>query len=110
MPRMGKFPPFGKRFFRRARKLIGSCQFEHLWRIVALLASLQEGRSLSKFEDATGVRRSRQAISNFLTLADWNAPSCCGKPRSTNSNSWAFDQATPSIWCSTTRRSANVAS
>lgn len=74
MPRMGKFPPFGKRFFRRARKLIGSCHFEHLWRIVALLASLQEGRSLSKFEDATGVRRSRQALSNFLTLADWNAP------------------------------------
>jgi SRSO17 transposase len=74
MPRMGKFPPFGKRFFRRARKLIGSCRFEHYWRIVIVLASLQEGRSLSKLEDATGERRSRQAISNFLTLADWNAP------------------------------------
>lgn len=74
MPRMGKFPPFGKRFFRRARKLIGCCHFEHFWRIVVLLASLQEGRSLSKLEDATGTRRSRQAISNFLTLADWNAP------------------------------------
>ncbi len=74
MPRMGKFPRFGKRFFRRARKLIGSCHLEHLWRIVILLASLQEGRSLSKFEEATNDRRSRQAISNFLTLADWNAP------------------------------------
>jgi len=74
MPRMGRFPPFGKRFFRRARKLLGSCQMEHFWRIVILLASLQESRSLSKFEDATNDRRSRQAISNFLTLADWNAP------------------------------------
>jgi SRSO17 transposase len=74
MPRMGKFPPFGKRFFRRARKLLGSCHFEHLWRIVIALASLQEGRSLSKFEDAGNDRRSRQAISNFLTLAEWNAP------------------------------------
>ena len=74
MPRMGKFPPFGKRLFRRARKLLGSCHFEHLWRIVIALASLQEGRSLSKFEDASNERRSRQAISNFLTLAEWNAP------------------------------------
>lgn len=74
MPRMGKFPPFGKRFFRRARKLLGSCHFEHLWRIVVALASLERGRSLSKFEDASNERRSRQAISNFLTLAEWNAP------------------------------------
>jgi SRSO17 transposase len=71
---MGKFPPFGKRFFARARKLLGSCHLEHFWRLVIALASLQEGRSLSKFEDATNERRSRQAISNFLTLADWNAP------------------------------------
>lgn len=74
MLRMRKFPPFGKRFFRRARKLIGSCHFEHFWRVVMVLASLQEGRSLSKFEEATNSRRSRQAISNFLTVADWNAP------------------------------------
>jgi len=67
---MGKFPWFGKRFFRRARKLLGSCHFEHLWRIVIALACLQEGRSLSKFEDASSERRSRQAISNFLTEAD----------------------------------------
>jgi SRSO17 transposase len=71
---MGKFPAFGKRFFRRARKLVGSCHFEHFWRLVIALAALQEGRSLSKFMDASNERRSRQAISNFLTLADWNAP------------------------------------
>lgn len=39
-----------------------------------VLASLQEGRSLRKVEELTDSRRSRQAISNFLTLADWNAP------------------------------------
>lgn len=74
MPRMGKFPPFGKRFFRQARKLVGSCHFEHFWRMVLALAALQEGRSLSKVEDACDERRSRQAISNFLTTAEWNAP------------------------------------
>jgi hypothetical protein len=71
---MRQFPPFGKRFFRRARKLIGSCHFEYSWRIVTVLASLQKGHTLSKLEDATDERRSRQAISNFLTLAEWNAP------------------------------------
>jgi len=74
MPRMGKFPPFGKRFFRQARKLVGSCHFEHFWRMVLALAALQEGRSLCKIEDASDERRSRQAISNFLTTAEWNAP------------------------------------
>jgi SRSO17 transposase len=74
MPRMGKFPPFGKRFFRRARKTLGCCHFEHFWRVVIAIASLQEGRSLSKFEDAGNGRRSRQAISNFLTLGEWDAP------------------------------------
>jgi hypothetical protein len=71
---MRKFPPFGKRFFRRARKLIGSCHFEHFWRIVTVLASLRKGHSLSRLEDATDERRTRQAISNFLTLAEWDAP------------------------------------
>lgn len=73
MPRMGRFPPFGKRFFRLARKRLGSCQFEHFWRSVIALASLQEGRSLSRFQEASNDRRSRQAISSFLTLAEWNA-------------------------------------
>jgi len=74
MPRMGRFPFFGKRFFRRARKLLGACHAEHFWRIVVVLAGAQEGRSLSDVEDATQERRSRQAISNFLTTAEWNAP------------------------------------
>lgn len=74
MPRMGKFPAFGKRFFRLARKLLGSCHFEHFWRAVVTLASLQKGHSLSKLQAAGKERRSRQAISNFLTLAEWNAP------------------------------------
>ena len=37
MPRIGRFPPFGKRFFRRARKLVGSCHFAHFWRAVVAL-------------------------------------------------------------------------
>ena len=39
MIRMRKFPPFGKRFFRRARKLIGSCHFAHFWRVVIGIAN-----------------------------------------------------------------------
>lgn len=74
MPRMGRFPFFGKRFFQRARKLLGSCHMEHFWRVVIVLAAAQEGHSLSKMEDATNERRSRQALSNFLTIAEWNAP------------------------------------
>ena len=38
MIRMRRFPPFGKRFFRRARKLIGSCHFAHFWRMVMGIA------------------------------------------------------------------------
>jgi SRSO17 transposase len=47
---------------------------QHFWRVVVVLAAAQEGHSLSKMEDATCERRSRQAISNFLTVAEWNAP------------------------------------
>ena len=74
MPRMGKFPAFGKRFFRLARKLVGACHFEHLWRVVVVLAAAEQGRSLKRCAEVDHERRSRQAISNFLTLADWNAP------------------------------------
>jgi len=74
MPRMGKFPVFGKRFFRLARKLIGSCQFGHFWRIVVALAGMNGRRSLSRIEEAAKGRRSRQAISHFLTQAEWDAP------------------------------------
>lgn len=74
MPRMGKFPVFGKRFFRRARKLIGSCHFAHFWRVVVVLAAANGRRSLSRMEEAAKGRRSRQAISHFLTQAEWDAP------------------------------------
>jgi SRSO17 transposase len=74
MPRMGKFPVFGKRFFRRARKLIGSCQFAHFWRVVVALAAMNGRRSLGRIEEAAKQRRSRQAISHFLTQAEWDAP------------------------------------
>jgi SRSO17 transposase len=71
---MGKFPVFGKRFFRRARKLIGSCHFAHFWRVVVVLAAANGRRSLSRMEEAAKGRRSRQAISHFLTQAEWDAP------------------------------------
>ena len=74
MIRMRKFPPFGKRFFRRARKLIGSCHFAHFWRVVIGIASMQGGRSLRRMEGLFHNRRSRQAISFFLTRAQWDAP------------------------------------
>jgi len=74
MPRMGKFPVFGKRFFRIARKLIGSCQFGHFWRVVVVLAAISGRRSLSRIEESAKGRRSRQAISHFLTQAEWDAP------------------------------------
>ncbi len=32
MPKFTRFPFFGKRFFRQARKMLGSCEFQHLWR------------------------------------------------------------------------------
>lgn len=47
MTRMGIFPVFGKRFFRVARKLIGSCQFAHFWPIVVVLAAIDTLKALS---------------------------------------------------------------
>jgi SRSO17 transposase len=76
MPRIGKFPAFGKRFFRQARKIIGSCQFSHFWRLVTVIASMHGRRSLSRLRDSVEERdrRTRQAISHFLTQAQWDAP------------------------------------
>jgi hypothetical protein len=74
MPRIGKFPPFGKRFFRRARKLVGRCQFEHFWRAVMAIASLQGRRSLQRIEEVLNHHRTRQAIASFLNQALWDAP------------------------------------
>ena len=76
MPRIGKCPFFGKRFFRQARKLVGSCHFGHFWRLVIAIASLHGRRSRSRLQDAVqeGDSRTRQAISHFLTRAEWDAP------------------------------------
>ncbi len=74
MPRIGKFPPFGKRFFRRARKILGSCHFSHFWRAVMAIAAMQGKRSLKKLEAACRNHCSRQSIGFFLTKAHWDAP------------------------------------
>ena len=74
MPRIGRFPPFGKRFFRRARKLIGSCHFAHFWRAVVSLAAMQGRRSMRKLEAACRNHHTRQSIGFFLTKAHWDAP------------------------------------
>ena len=74
MPKITRFPFFGKRFFRRARKLVGSCEFQHLWRMVTVLAAMQGRRSLVRIEQLTGRQRARRAIAYFLTRAPWNAP------------------------------------
>ena len=74
MPKITRYPFFGKRFFRLARKLLGSCQFQHLWRIVVAIASMHGRRSLKRIVDLTDEERTRQALSHFLTQAEWNAP------------------------------------
>ena len=74
MPKITRFPFFGKRFFRLARKHLGSCQFQHLWRIVVAIAGMHGRRSLKRIEDLTDKERTRQAVSHFLTRAQWNAP------------------------------------
>jgi SRSO17 transposase len=74
LPKITFLPPSCKRFFRHARKIVGSCHRDHLWRVVILIASTHGHRSLSKIEKATGRRRSRQAISHFLSEAEWDAP------------------------------------
>ena len=74
MPRIGKFPFFCKRFFRRARKLVGRCKFEFLWRVVVAMASMHGRRSLSRIQERLDNFRTRQAIAYYLNDALWNAP------------------------------------
>jgi SRSO17 transposase len=74
MPRIGEYPPFGKRFFRLARKLIGSCHFQHFWRVVVAIAGMHGRRSLNRMQGLFKNRRTRQAIADFLKTADWDAP------------------------------------
>lgn len=74
MPKISRFPFFGKRFFRQARKMLGSCAFQHLWRLVVAIAAMHGRRSLKRIEDLIGKDRTRQAISHFLTQSEWDAP------------------------------------
>ena len=74
MPKITRFPFFGKRFFRQARKMLGCCEFQHLWRLVVALAAMHGRRSLQRIENLTDKERTRQAISHFLTRAEWDAP------------------------------------
>jgi DDE superfamily endonuclease len=74
MPRIGRFPAFGKRFFRRARKLIGSCHFAHFWRAVVSVAAMQGRRSMRKLEASCRNHQTRQSIGFFLSKAHWDAP------------------------------------
>lgn len=74
MPIIGRFPPFGKRFFRRARKVLGTAHFSHFWRAVAVLAGMHGRRSLDRMQKLMGGKRTRQAIAHFLTQAEWDAP------------------------------------
>jgi SRSO17 transposase len=69
-----RFPPFCKRYFKRVRKLIGSCHFSYFWRAVLSISSLSGKKSLSQFRKHSGAKRTRQAISHFLTKAQWDAP------------------------------------
>lgn len=74
MPKITRFPFFGKRFFRQARKMLGCCEFQHLWRLVVAISAMHGRRSLQRIEDLTDKQRTRQAISHFLTRAEWSAP------------------------------------
>lgn len=74
MPRIGRFPPFGKRFFRQARKMIGCCHFAHFWRVVITLAAMHGRRNLNRIEHACRNHHTRQSIGFFLTRAHWDAP------------------------------------
>ena len=74
MPRIGRFPPFGKRFFRRVRKLVGCCHFAHFWRLVLTLAAMNGRRNLKRIEQACRNHQTRQSIGFFLTQAHWDAP------------------------------------
>ena len=69
MPGIGRFPTFCRRFFRRARKLIGASHFAHFWRIVVALAGVHGRRSLVRIRRLCKNRRNRQAIPHFPTQA-----------------------------------------
>jgi hypothetical protein len=74
MVKIGRFPRFGKRFFRRIRKQMGRGNFEHFWRLAMALASVSGRHNLSRLHQAGGGPCTRQALSYFLEHAAWEAP------------------------------------
>jgi hypothetical protein len=74
MPTIGRFPPFGKRFFRRVRKALGCGRFGHFWRLAVAIASMPGRRSIARVRSLHRGYRTRQAIAHFLNHADWDAP------------------------------------
>jgi hypothetical protein len=74
MPTIGRFPPFGKRFFRRIRKQLGPGHFGHFWRLAMAVASMPGRRSIARMRKLHRDYRTRQAIAYFLNHADWDAP------------------------------------
>jgi SRSO17 transposase len=74
MSTIGRFPPFGKRFFRRIRKLLGCGHFGHFWRLALAIASMPGRRSIARMRALHRDYRTRQAIAYFLNHADWDAP------------------------------------
>jgi len=57
MSKIGRFLPFGKRFFRRARKSIDRWLFAHFRRVVMTLAAMNARRSLLRIAEAGKDRR-----------------------------------------------------
>lgn len=93
MVRIGRFPPFGKRFFRQARKLIGRCNFRHFWRVVTALAAMQGRRSLQRIEQLLGKHRTRQAMPTSSTRPCGTRRACYGRPPWTPCNACVTDPA-----------------
>jgi SRSO17 transposase len=74
MPKIGRFPAFGKRFFKRIRKLLGGGAYAHFWRLAMALAATHSRRNLKGLHEASGSGCTRQALSYFLEHAAWEAP------------------------------------
>ena len=74
MATIGRFPPFGKRFFRRIRKFLGAGHFGHFWRLALAIAAMPGRRSIARMRALHRDYRTRQAIAHFLNHADWDAP------------------------------------
>ena len=68
-------PPFGKRFFKRIRKLIGYCHFSHLWQAVVANSSLT-GEFFEDYAEIAGIEMllfdSETSIAGFRNRIRFN--------------------------------------